>query len=312
MAGRLERKVAIVTGSGQGIGRSVALAMSREGAMVLTNNRHRGAEGGDAETVAREITNMGGQAIPFFGDVSRFDVAESLIKTAIDSFGTVDIIVNNVGYGIGGNPWDMPEETWDAVINANLKTTFNCSRFACGIMKEQGWGRILNATSPAWLGTIERIDYCAAKAGVVGMTRALARDLGQYGITCNAYAPRAATRRSLAKSFIDKTRRWYESGMISEQKYQEILHPPSPDTLAVFLAYLCTDDATNINGQVFYITGGVIGLMSEPGMTSTIYNDRGIWTIHELAKIVPETLLQGYKNPAPPTDYALITRRDDR
>ena len=90
--------------------------------------------------------------------------------------------------------------------------------------------------------------------------------------------------------------------MISKEKYEEILHPPSPDTVAVFLTYLCTDEASNINGQVFYITDGVAGLMSEPVMTKTIYNERGIWTIDELIKWVPDGLLQGYKNPAPPKE----------
>ena len=128
----------------------------------------------------------------------------------------------------------------------------------------------------------------------------MARDLGPYGVTCNAYSPRAASRLSLRKAFIEKTTRWYEAGQISKEKYEEILHPPSPDTVAVFLTYLCTDEAANINGQAFYITGGVAGLMSEPVMTKTIFNDRGIWKIEELIKWVPDGLLQGYKNPAPP------------
>ena len=300
MAKRLEGKVAVITGSGQGIGRATALAMAKEGAKVVTNNRFKGTEGGDAETTAKEINDMGGDAVPCFADVSKFNQAEKLIKTAVDNFGKVDILVNNAAIVLGGMPWEMSEETWDQMVAVDLKGVFNTIRFASGIMKEQGWGRIINAVSPAWLGTVERIDYCAVKAGVVGITRAVARDLGQYGVTCNAYSPRAASRLSLRKAFLEKTKRWYEAGMISKEKYEEILHPPSPDTVAVFLTYLCTEEAANINGQVFYVTGGVVSLMSEPVMTKTIYNERGAWKIEELVKLVPDGLLGGYKNPAPP------------
>jgi len=300
VADRLKGRVAVITGSGQGIGRATAIAMAKEGAKVVTNNRFKGTEGGDAEITAREITDMGGEAVPCFADVSKFDQAEKLIKTAVDNFGKVDILVNNAAIVLGGHPWEMSEETWDKMIAVDLKGVFNPIHFASGIMKEQGWGRIINAASPAWLGTVERIDYCAVKAGVVGITRAIARDMGQYGVTCNAYSPRAASRLSLRKAFLEKTTRWYEAGQISKEKYEEILHPPSPDTVAVFLVYLCTDEAANINGQVFYVTDGVVGLMSEPVMINTIYNERGIWTIEELIKWVPTGVLQGYKNPAPP------------
>ena len=294
---RLEGRVAVITGSGQGIGRATALAMRMEGAKVDTNNRFKGE---DAETVAKEINDLGGVAVPCLADISKFNNAERLVKTAVDSFGKVDILVNNAAIVLGGMPWEMSEETWDEMNAVDLKGLFNTIHFASGMMKDQGWGRIINATSPAWLGTVERIDYCAVKAGVVCITRAVARDMGPYGVTCNAYSPRAASRLSLRKAFLEKTKRWYEAGMISKEKYEEILHPPSPDTVAVFLAYLCTDEAANINGQVFYVTGGIVGLMSEPVMTKTIYNDRGIWKIEELVKLVPDGLLGGYKNPAPP------------
>ena len=300
MADRLKGRVAVITGSGQGIGRATALMMAKEGAKVVTNNRFKGTEGGDAETTAKEIIDLGGEAVGCFADVSKFSDAEKLIKTAVDNFGRVDILVNNAAIVLGGHPWEMSEETWDNMIAVDLKGVFNTIRFSCGIMKDQGWGRIINATSPAWLGTVERIDYCAVKAGVVGITRAVARDLGQYGATCNAYSPRAASRLSLRKPFLEKTKRWYDAGMITKEKYEEILNPPSPDTVAVFLTYLCTDEAANINGRVFYVTGGVIGLMSEPVMINTIYNERGMWQIEELIKWVPDGLLQGYKNPAPP------------
>ena len=151
MTGKLKDRVAIVTGSGRGIGHSIALALAKEGAKVVANNRKPDPTGGDAETLAREIVDMGGQAVPFFGDVSDFTVAGKLIQTALDSFGGLDILVNNAGFSNKVNPWEITEEQWDGVVDTILKGTFNCSRQAIPIMKKQGKGRIINCTSGCWI-----------------------------------------------------------------------------------------------------------------------------------------------------------------
>jgi NAD(P)-dependent dehydrogenase (short-subunit alcohol dehydrogenase family) len=300
MGDRLKDRVAVVTGSGQGIGRAIAIALAGEGARVVTNNRQPAAAGGDAETTAREIANMGGQAVPFFGDISKFEVAQKLMQTAVDEFGRLDILVSNAGgTDAHGMVWQMTEAEWDATISIHLKGSFNCIRHASGLMKEQRWGRIINATSTAWLGSAEWCNYNAAMAGVVGLTRAVARDIGQYGVTCNAYAPIAATRRLVTEDKKARFKRVYEAGLMTREQYEELVDPPGSETVAPLIVYLCTDEAADINGQVFNVTGGDIALYSAPIRKKAILKEEGLWTVEELIELVPRTLLEGYQNPAP-------------
>jgi 3-oxoacyl-[acyl-carrier protein] reductase len=223
MGTTLKGKVAVVTGSGQGIGRAIAMAMGKEGASVITNNRKPGSTKfaiindaqlnalppdkkqwvlqlqkeytGDAETTAQKIRELGGEATPFFGDVSKFDVAAKLIQTAVDKYGKIDILVNVAGTFRFSAIWEMTEETWDYVNNVKPKAYFCSIRHAAPHMMNQKWGRILNCTSLAWAGdNLKHANYAAANASVVGLTRASARELWPYGITCNAFAPFARTR----------------------------------------------------------------------------------------------------------------------
>jgi len=300
MGDRLKDRVAIVTGSGQGIGKAIAVALAKEGAKVVTNNRRPGTEGGDAETVAREIKALGGEAVPFFGSVSEFDAAGKIVKTAVDSFGRVDILINNAGADAPRMVWNMTEEDWDRCVDSFLKGSFNCTRFACGLMREQKWGRIINTTSTAWLGTVGHCNYGAAKAGLVGLTRAVAREMGRYGVTCNAYAPTAATRFTLSQEIVAGFKKRYEAGLMTKERFEELANPPSPETVTPFVVYLCTDEAADINGQVFDVTGGNIAIYSEPVKKKSIVKKEGLWTVEELIEQVPRVLLEGYKNPAPP------------
>ena len=249
MDGRLKDKVAVITGSGQGIGLAIAIAMAKEGAKVVTNNRRAGTEGGDAETAARQIRDMGGQAVAFFGSVSDFEVANNLVQTAVDEFGRLDILVNNAGADRPHMVWNMTEDEWDVCVDSFLKGSFNCTRFACAVMREQKWGRIINTTSTAWLGTVGHCNYGAAKAGLVGLTRAIAREMGRYGVTCNAYAPTAATRFTISEDIVAGFKKRYEAGLMTKERYEELTNPPSPETLTPFLVYLCTDEAAGINGR---------------------------------------------------------------
>ena len=300
MGDRLKGKVAVVTGSGQGIGKAIAIALAREGAKVVTNNRRPGTEGGDAETTAKEIMDMGGQAVPFFGSISEFDIAQKLVQTAVDSFGRLDILVNNAGADAPRMVWNMTEEDWDRCVDSFLKGSFNCIRFACGLMREQRRGRIINTTSTAWLGTVGHCNYGAAKAGLVGLTRAVAREMGRYGVTCNAYAPTAATRFTLSDEIVAGFKKRYEAGLMTKERYEELTSPPSPETVTPLIVYLCTDEAADINGQVFDVTGGNIAIYSEPLKKKSIVKPEGLWTVEELIDQVPRILLEGYQNPAPP------------
>ena len=300
MGDRLKDRVALVTGSGQGIGKAIAVALAKEGAKIVTNNRRPGTSGGDAETTAREIRDLGGQAVPFFGSVSDFDGAQKLIQTALDKFGRVDILVNNAGADAPKMVWNMAEEDWDRCVDSFLKGSFNCIRHAAGLMREQKWGRIINTTSTAWLGTVGHCNYGAAKAGLVGLTRAIAREMGRYGVTCNAYAPTAATRFTLSEEIVAGFKKRFEAGLMTKERYEELTNPPGPETVAPFIVYLCTDEAADINGQVFDVTGGNIAIYSEPVKKKSIDKQKSLWTIEELTELVPKVLLEGYQNPAPP------------
>jgi 3-oxoacyl-[acyl-carrier protein] reductase len=301
MAGKLTGKVALVTGSGQGIGKAVAMALAAEGAKVVTNNRKAGTQGGDAATVASEIKAAGGEAVPFFGSVSDFKEAQQAIQTAVKSFGRIDIVVNNAGSDAPKMVWNMSEEEWDMSINSYLKSSFNCIRHATPLMREQKWGRIINTTSTAWLGAVGHCNYSAAKAGIVGLTRAVAREVGRYGITCNAYAPTAGTRFTLSEDVKAGFQKRLDSGLITRERYEELMHPPGPETVAPFVVYLCTAEAANINGQVFDVTYPNISIYSESARARTITQEKGkLLNVDELISMVPQALLEGYKNPAPP------------
>ena len=298
MANALKGKVAVVTGSGQGIGRMIALAMGREGARVVVNDVIPEL----ADKVVKEIVDSGGQATGFLGDVSRFEVAQKMIRTTIGTFGRVDMLINNAGVVGPSWIWDMTEENWDRVIGVSLKGAFNCVRSACGLMKDQRWGRIISATSTSALGSLETCAYAAAKAGVVGLTHALARELGPYGITCNAYAPTAGTQMTLSEDAKTRFKRRYESGVYSREKYEQMLHPPMPESIAPLIVYLSTDEASDINGQVFRIDGNRIALFSAPLESNSVHKETGLWTLEELKEVVPKAVLKGYKNPAPRTE----------
>jgi len=299
MGDRLKGRVAAITGSGQGIGKAIAVGLAKEGAKVVTNNRRPGTSGGDAETTAKEIRDFGGEAVPFFGSISNFNEAQKMVQTALDNFGRVDILVNNAGADAPKMVWNMNEEDWDLCIDSFLKGTFNCIRHVASLMREQKWGRIINTTSTAWLGTVGHCNYGAAKAGIVGLTRAVARELGRYGVTCNAYAPTAATRFTLSEEIVAGFKKRFDAGLMTKERFEELTNPPAPETVVPFIVYLCTDEAANINGQVFDVTGSNIALYSEPVKKNTITKKEGLWTVEELIELVPKILLKGYTNPAP-------------
>ncbi len=324
----LRDKVAVVTGSGQGIGRAIALGMAREGAKVVTNNRKRGSTGnallsesvvasmsvekkewlrkqageaqGDAETTARTIKEMGGEATPCFGDISRFDVAADLIKTAVGAYGRIDILVNVAGT-FGFNPlWEITEETWDRVTNTKPKGYFNAIRFAVPHMMKQKWGRIINCTSRAFLGDVlKHAEYCTANAGVVGLTRAAAKELFPYNITCNAFAPFARTRAAFELTALDEAVGAAQSPWMDRKFSFPLEATPSPEHIAPFIIYLASDAAARISGSVFNVGGNGIGLYSEPEIArSLVKPGEEPWTIEELMGQVGRGLFTDYHSPA--------------
>lgn len=301
----LKDKVAVITGSGQGIGRAIALAMAKEGARVVTNNRRLGTPGGDAETTAKEIIDMGGQAVPFFGEIGSMEVGQKIIDTAIDNFGRIDIVVNNAGLNRARMLWNMSEEEWDDVINVILKGTFACTKFAAIRMREQRSGRIINIISEAGLdGAVGQPNYSAAKAGLTGFTKSCALALGRYGVTVNAVAPQADTRmwKSMpperAKEMI-VTRRLATTEEVANLSHEEVCAKlGDPADIGPLVVYLASDAAANINGQTFYAQDGRIAVYAPWTQVQTIYKD-GRWTAEELETVVPNAMAKNLVNPAP-------------
>lgn len=195
----LKGKVAVVTGAGKGLGRAEAIGLAAQGAKVVVNDLGAATDGkgtskGPAEEVVGEIKKAGGDAVPSYASVATVAGAESIIKTAVDSFGRIDILVNNAGFNRDRMVYNTSDEEWDSVIQTNLSGTFYCTRAACRVMRQQNYGRIINTSSHAGLGNMGQANYGAAKEGIVGLTRTVARDMGRYGVTCNVIRPVAGTR----------------------------------------------------------------------------------------------------------------------
>ena len=298
----LDGKCAVITGSGRGMGRETALLFAKHGAKVLVNDLGTSTEGSGvdstpADDVVAEIKKMGGTAIANYDNVADFSAAENIINTCVKNFGGIDILVNCAGIGDkkGVEFWETSKETWDLVIGVNLTGTFNTIRHALGHMVKQKWGRIINFSSPSWIGCSGANAYAASKGGVSGLTMGLATTLGLKGfnnITCNAIVPIAETRRT----WKDKAR-WeaiYNSGQISRQIFEESCDPPGPEHIPPIIVYLATEEATNITGQMIGTTRGRVALYSWPTEVKGLYKD-GVWTPEELMKLVPRTIAQDLK-----------------
>jgi NAD(P)-dependent dehydrogenase (short-subunit alcohol dehydrogenase family) len=306
MGKRLEGKGALVTGAGRGIGRGIALALAEEGAQVVVNDLGgesdgTGASESPAEGVVKEIKDRGGNAIANYGSVAIFADCEKMVNDVVENFGRIDILVNVAGNDRGRMVFNLAEEDWDAVIAVHLKGTFNTTRFASGLMRKQLGGRIINCTSAAGLiGDMGHSNYCAAKAGIFGLTRACAMELGKYGITSNCFMPAASTRMSalVTEEIIERRK---ADGFDMES--MGITWPlPNPDDIGPVIAYLATDEASNINGQVVGVAGGKVWLYSIMSEIKTIYKD-GRWTVDELANLMPRTLASNLVNPSPQTKF---------
>lgn len=244
----LNGKAAIVTGSSRGIGRAIALALAKEGAAVLVNYKGRADA---ADEVAEAIGGAGGRALVYQADVADPAEAEAMVKAAQTEFGKVDILVNNAGITRDNLIFRMKDEDWDAVIDANLKGAFNCIKFAGRSMFRNHCGRIINISSVAGItGNSGQVNYSAAKAGLIGLTRAMAKELGSRNITVNAIAPGVIDT--------DMTRLLPENVKENMLAQVPLKRFGSPEEVAGLVVYLASEWAGYITGQTINIDGGMV------------------------------------------------------
>jgi 3-oxoacyl-[acyl-carrier protein] reductase len=308
VANRLAGKVAIVTGAGRGIGRGEALLLAQEGAAVVVNDLGGSPDGsgqaaGPADEVVAEITKAGGKAVANYDSVATMQGGERLVKQALDTFGRLDILVNNAGILRDRMVFNMSEEEWDAVVAVHLKGHFSTIKPAGVVFRQQRSGRIINTGSSSGLGNMGQANYAAAKEGIVGLTRTVARDLGRYGVTCNALRPGAATRLTISPEMEEARRRAEAAGI---QRGGGMPAMP-PDAVAPLVVYLCTDAAQNVNGRDFAVMGRQIGLYTIPTVEKAIYAPGEIWTVDELEQIFPRTIGADLRNEFGPKEAAPAT-----
>ena len=308
MASPLEGRTILVTGSGRGIGSEVAKLAGSLGANVIVNDPGvnvdgTGTDNGPAEQIAKEITDAGGNASANFDTVATEEGGENMIKQAVDTYGRIDGVIHVAGILRDRMIFNMTEEEWDDVIAVHLTGYFNVVKPASVLMRQQRFGRIVGFSSSSGLeGNTGQGNYGAAKTGISGASRVLARDLGRYGVTANAIAPGAATRMTATVPDASRALR-AQAGIQSAggqrpetSAVSELRHPKY---VAPMVVYLMTDQAWDVNGKVFNVRGGEVSVSHEVESYRE-FHKAGRWEIAELRDLIPTNLLRGVTNPAPP------------
>ena len=313
--GIFDGRVAVITGSGQGIGKALAKYMASEGCKIVTNNRHKGSslqahegktvkftpeeEGnirkviGDADSVAKEITDAGGEAIPVYADVCSKADCKKLIDAAVEKWGRIDIVINNAASTWTGNIKDMTPEEWDLNIQSKLDATFYLMYYAMPYMLKQKYGRFVNVSSQAFYGLAGMAAYSAASCGLWAFTKAAAQDLKDYGITVNCYTPLAATR-----SWFNMLAEYRAEGISTEQI--EAGSPAgmkvTPEYMVPAIAYMATEEFTTTGIMIKVEGDGSLAMYTDPQEYNKCGKDclkNGAWTIEELRDVFKNQLLKG-------------------
>ncbi|MBI4216229.1 MAG: SDR family NAD(P)-dependent oxidoreductase, partial [Chloroflexi bacterium] len=259
-----------------------------------------GSDQRPADQVVAEIKKAGGKAAANHANVTTMAGGESIIKTALDSFGRLDILVNNAGILRDRMIFNMAEEEWDAVIAVHLKGHFSCGKAASVVFRQQRSGRIINTASIAALGNMGQANYSTAKNGIVGMTQTWARELGRYGVTANCLFPGATTRMTDRPELREAQARSVAAGIrAAPAPAQAAPAVRDPAGVSPIVVWLSTDEASNVNGWVFAASWGEVGVYSPPRLGKALYKD-GYWTVDEVAEVFPRTLGEGLVNKWPP------------
>ena len=285
--GRLDDKIAVVTGAGRGIGREIALLLAAEGAQVVVNDLGGATDGTGgstiAEDVAAEIEAAGGRAVANTQSVATVEGGESMLASAIDNFGGLDILVNNAGILRDRSIFNLEEADWDAVIAVHLRGHYCCSRPFAKYVRETGRTgcRIINFSSVSGLfGNFGQSNYGAAKAGIAGFSRVLALELAKYGCTVNTISPGAMTRMTIP---LREAR--------GEEVTEQEMESGGPQHVAPVVAWLCTEEAAGVSGQIVQCGRGIVGIMQQPAVIRSFEKrDSGLWTIDDLDDYMPHLL----------------------
>lgn len=246
---RLKDKVAVITGSGRGIGEGMALRFAEEGAKIVVND----VDATTANGVVQKIKDMGGQAVAVIGSVSVRDVVQKMVDTAISEFGTIDIMVNNAGITRDVILHKMTDEQWNEVIAVNLTGVFYGIQIAARVMREKGYGKIINISSTSALGNAGQLNYSASKAGVIGMTKTAAKELGPKGVNVNAIAP-GMIWTDMMKNMPPNVIQQMDASLPFIVPLNRKGSPRDVANLALFLA---SDESSFITGQIIFCDGGM-------------------------------------------------------
>ena len=287
--GRLNGKIAVVTGAGRGIGKETALFLAKEGAKVVVNDLGGNTDGTGgtqiADEVVEEIKAAGGEAVANYDSVSDFAGGQNIFQTALNTFGGMDILINNAGILRDKTLFNMEENDWDQVIAVHLKGHFNCTKpFASYIRETNRMDcRIINMSSVSGLyGNFGQTNYGAAKAGIAGFTRSLSFEMAKYKCTVNTISPGAATRMTIdlikaAGRDVD-TNDWKQG----------------PQQLAPVITWLCCDEASNVTNQIIHVQNGTVGIMQQPAVIESFLSDE-LWSLDQLDRVIG-SLVETKKN----------------
>lgn len=287
--GRLIGKIAVVTGAGRGIGKETALFLAKEGAKVVVNDLGGNTDGTGgtqiADEVVEEIKSAGGEAVANYDSVSDFAGGRNIFQTALDTFGGMDILINNAGILRDKTLFNMEENDWDQVIAVHLKGHFNCTKpFASYIRETNRMDcRIINMSSVSGLyGNFGQTNYGAAKAGIAGFTRSLSFEMAKYKCTVNTISPGAATRMT-----IDLIKSAGRDVDVNDWKQ-------GPQQLAPVITWLCCDEASDVTNQIIHVQNGTVGIMQQPAVIESFLSEE-LWSLDQLDRVIGD-LVETKKN----------------
>ena len=287
--GRLNGKIAVITGAGRGIGKETALFMANEGAKIVVNDLGGNTDGTGgtqiADEVVEEIKAAGGEAVANYDSVSDFAGGQNIFQTALDTFGGMDFLINNAGILRDKTLFNMEENDWDQVIAVHLKGHFNCTKpFASFIRETNRMNcRIINMSSVSGLyGNFGQTNYGAAKAGIAGFTRSLSFEMAKYKCTVNTISPGAATRMT-----IDLIKAAGRDVDINDWKQ-------GPQQLAPVITWLCCDEASDVTNQIIHVQNGTVGIMQQPAVIESFLSQE-LWSLDQLDRVIGD-LVKTKKN----------------